>query len=215
MQRSKYYEEFINQSLSRGKQKLEGYNPNLLSLITIEERDDIETEIVNIFLENKDYDLAAFFPKLKNYDGISILKENLKNWEIPSDGSVAIAFALFDATNDSSFLTIIDENFKLSVKLDKVRITAQYSYHTPNKKIFEKLMKIYLNEDDKTVRNTAVIGLLYNCNLIINPLDTNELQKKIDLRRKFNLENKSQRLNILNEIIDKKSYNKNSIDIYR
>lgn len=205
MQRSKYYEEFINQSLSRGKQKLEGYNPNLLSLIPIEERDDIETEIVNIFLENKDYDLAAFFPKLKNYDGISILKENLKNWEIPSDGSVAIAFALFDAINDSSFLTIIDENFKLSAKLDKVRITAQYSYHTPNKKIFEKLMKIYLNEDDKTVRNTAVIGLLYNCNLIINPLDTNELQKKIDLRRKFNLENKSQRLNILNEIIDKKS----------
>ena len=66
---------------------MEGYDPNLFDKITEQERNEVEKDIWNHFMNKNDADLAVLMPALKNYDGIAALKKKLAEFKIPSYGS--------------------------------------------------------------------------------------------------------------------------------
>ena len=67
--------------------------------------------------------LAVYMPKLKLYDGLSKLKENLKIYTVPSNASVFVAKILFDATKDEEYVKLLIENAEKSGD-DSLRATS-------------------------------------------------------------------------------------------
>lgn len=97
---SQAYTDFKAQLKATGRQRMEGYDPNLFDKITEQERNEVEKDIWNHFMNKNDADLAVLMPALKNYDGIAALKKKLAEFKIPSYGSADIALALFEATEE-------------------------------------------------------------------------------------------------------------------
>ena len=104
---SQAYTDFKAQLKATGRQRMEGYDPNLFDKITEQERNEVEKDIWNHFMNKNDADLAVLMPALKNYDGIAALKKKLAEFKIPSYGSADIALALFEATEEEKYLDII------------------------------------------------------------------------------------------------------------
>ena len=88
MKHSQAYTDFKAQPKATGRQRMEGYDPNLFDKITEQERNEVEKDIWNHFMNKNDADLAVLMPALKNYDGIAALKKKLAEFKIPSYGSV-------------------------------------------------------------------------------------------------------------------------------
>ena len=74
---SEAYTDFKAQLKAVGRQRMEGYDPNLFDKITEQERSEVEKDIWNHFMKKNDADLAVLMPALKNYDGIAALKKKL------------------------------------------------------------------------------------------------------------------------------------------
>lgn len=201
MVRSCAYESFLEQMRATGRQKLDGYNPRLLQLIDTGERDEVEKLIYTTFMQKLDTDLAIFLPKLKNYDGLSALKQKLPECNIPSYNSINIAFTLWQATNDIQFLEIIMDNFNnANQSVMQLEIVGRLSNCQPDKNIYDLLVSIYINNENSTKRNTAVDGIIYNKGYIKDPLDMQEMMSKLGISRQFMLENKEDRIQMIKRL---------------
>lgn len=194
MENSVAYVELLKQIKSTGREKMEGYNPKILDEIYEWEREEAEKIIYQKFCEN-DIDLAVYFPKLKNYDGIKLLEHKLKALTIPSGGSVLIAQILYETTKDEGYLDIIMKN--IEQEPDSISYVATLSYCRPSKKAYELLVQIYVNNENSTIRSTAVTGILYNKGLINDPCNLQELMKTMDLGKKFCLNSIEERRKIV------------------
>lgn len=87
MENSRAYKYLIEQVDAVGFKKMDGYYPKIMEEIYDWERNEVEDIIWETFHKNNDYDLAMFFPKLKNYNGIEELKNTLEKCRIPSGNS--------------------------------------------------------------------------------------------------------------------------------
>lgn len=183
MENSKAYKFLVDQIDATGSKKLDGYYPNIMDEIYENEREDAEDLIWNTFHKNKDTDLAQFMPKLQKYDGIAALKNALKESKIPSDNSVNIACVLYESLNEEKYLDIIE----LCIDKDPNNISyvAKLSGCRPCKKTYEILSNIYVKSDNRTIRSTAVTGILYNKGFITDPYNTQEMMKILELKRLF------------------------------
>ena len=197
MENSRAYKMLINQINATGRQKLDGYYPNIMEEIYDWERDEVEKIIWETFHKN-DTDLAKFLPKLRNYNGIDALKKMLDKCNIPSDNSLNIAEALYIETKDIKYLNVFMENFK--AQNNNYSIVAMLSHLPPDEEIYKLLKEIYINSDNSTVRSAAAHGILYNKGIIKNPLDLKEIQETIEISRRFMLEEKSQREKIIEDL---------------
>lgn len=200
MENSDAYKRLVKQINAVGRQKLDGYYFNTLEEIYDWEREDVETIIWNTFNERKDTDLAFFLPKLKNYDGISALKEMLLKCNIPSGNSVNVSKVLYDISNEKQYLDILFLNYKKAKSgLGVVSVIARCN---PNEDVYQMLVDIYVNNQDSTIRSTALDGILYNKGYLNNPDDVQEIMRKLELSRKFikdTVEERKERIKQLEE----------------
>ena len=107
MQNSKAYDYLIKQLNANGSEKMDGYYPEVMGEIYDWEREEVEDIIWDAFFNKNEIELAQFFPELKKYDGIKVLKESPYLLQIPSEASVEIAKILYETTGDEGYLDII------------------------------------------------------------------------------------------------------------
>lgn len=195
MDNTKAYKSLVEQINATGSKKMDGYNPKIMEEIYEEEREDAENLIWNAFHKNKDMELAQFMPELQLHDGIKALKEALKESKIPSGNSVNIACVLYENLKNERFLDTIKQN--IDEDPNNVSYVAILAGCKPCEKLYKLLCKIYIDSNNRTIRSTAVIGILYNKGFITNPYNTNETMEKLELRRMFLKTDKEERKNVI------------------
>ena len=182
---SEAYTDFKAQLKAVGRQRMEGYDPNLFDKITEQERSEVEKDIWNHFMNKNDADLAVLMPALKNYDGIAALKKKLAEFKIPSYGSADIALALFEATEEEKYLDIIMDNYRgLAVNTP---IAAGLAGLAKKPGVYDLLVDIYLHDKEEANRGQAIVGILWRDGKLNSVNDPMELVAKIDLIRSFKL----------------------------
>lgn len=195
MENSQAYKYLVEQIEATGSKKCDGYYPGIMEEIYDWERNEVEDIIWNAFHKTNDTDLAEFMPKLKKYDGMAALKKRLSECTIPSDSSVIIAKVLYDCTVDKKYLDVIKSN--IDKNANKISNVAILSYARPSKELYNLLIDVYINNDNKVVRSTAVTGILYYKGFISNPHDMQEIIEKLELRRMFAQNSKEERKKVI------------------
>ena len=183
---SEAYTDFKAQLKAVGRQRMEGYDPNLFDKITERERSEVEKDVWNHFMNKNDAGLAVLMPALKNYDGIAALKKKLVKFKIPSYGSADIALALFEVTEEEKYLDIIMDNYRgLAVNTP---IAAGLAGLAKKPGVYDLLVDIYLHDKDEANRGQAIVGMLWRDGKLNSVNDSMELVEKINLIRAFKLE---------------------------
>ena len=186
MKHSEAYTDFKAQLKAVGRQRMEGYDPDLFDRITEQERSEVEKDVWTHFMNKNDADLAVLMPLLKNYDGIAALKKKLAEFKIPSYGSADIAFALFEATGEAKYLDIIMDNYRgLAVNTP---IAAGLARLAKRPGVYALLVDIYQHDKDEANRGQAILGMLWRDGKLNNINDPMEIWEKADLIRTFKLE---------------------------
>lgn len=186
MKHSQAYTDFKAQLKAVGRQRMEGYDPNLLEKITEQERNEVEKDIWNHFMNKNDADLAVLMPALKNYDGIAALKKKLAEFKIPSYGSADIALALFEATEEEKYLDIIMENYRGLAVNTPIAVGLAGLAKKPG--VYDLLVDIYLHDKDEANRGQAIVGLLWRDGKLNSVNDPMEIADKIELIKAFKLD---------------------------
>lgn len=158
------------------------------------EREEVEDIIWDAFNYKKEIELAQFLPKLKKYDGIKALKESPYLLQIPSEASVEIGKILYEATGDENYLDLIKRNIDESP--ETISYVSILSYCRPCQRLYNILADIYINNDNKINRNTAVMGILYNKGIIKDRSSIEESNNVINVRRMFKSEDRVERQKI-------------------
>lgn len=200
MENSRAYRFLVEQVNATGSKKLDGYYPKILEEIYDWEKDEVEDIIYNTFINNNDTDLAMFLPKLKKYDGVTTLKSALKTCNIPSGNSLNIAKALLEYTGNEQYLEVFKINMNTSIGTDRIKATAMLSYCKPSDAIFEFLADVYINDENETVRSTAIDGLLYFKGYIKNPYDIKEIMNSAKLGRLLMLDDIQDRRKMIEKL---------------
>lgn len=195
MENSKAYRYLMSQINAVGSKRLDGYYAKIMEEIYDWEREEVEEIIWKTFHENRDMDLAIFLPKLQKYDGIDALKAALGKCLIPSSNSVIISQVLYEHTENDRYLDVIKEN--IDKDKDSISNVATLAYCKPCKKAYDFLVDIYIKSDDKTIRSTAVTGILFNKGIIMNPHNLQEVIKNVELERKFIADDENERKRII------------------
>ena len=179
---SEAYTDFKAQLKAVGRQRMEGYDPNLFDKITEQERSEVEKDIWNHFMNKNDADLAVLMPALKNYDGIAALKKKLAEF----NGSADIALALFEATEEEKYLDIIMENYRGLAVNTPIAVGLAGLAKKPG--VYDLLVDIYLHDKDEANRVQAIVGILWRDGKLNSVNDPKEFTEKIDLIRAFKLD---------------------------
>ena len=195
MQNSRAYIDFMKQIKAVGREKMEGYNPSTLEKIYDWEREEIEDTIWNYFVNKNDSDLAIFMPKLKKYNGIKALKESPYLLQVPSEASVEIGKILYEVTGDEEYLDLIKRNIDASP--ETISYVSILSYCKPCQRLYNILADIYISNNNRVNRSTAVMGILYNKGIIKDRDSIKESNDVINLRKKFKSEDSAERQIIL------------------
>lgn len=196
MQNSEVYGYLIKQLNAVGwSEKKDGYYPRIMEEIYDWERDEVEDIIWDAFINKKEIDLAQFLPKLQKYNGIKALKESLYLFQIPSDASVRIGKALYDATGDEDYLDLIKRNIDASP--NTISYVSELSYCKPCPKLYNILSDIYINNNNAVNRYTAVQGILYIRGLINDIFSIQQSNNTREMCEKFESEDREERKSIL------------------
>ena len=198
MENSIAYKQLLKQINAVGSEKLNGYYPNTLEEIYDWERNKVEDIIWSAFCEKKEYNLAIFFPKLKNYDGLEKLKETLQKCQIPSESSVIIAKVLYESTNDDYYVEVIKRNIQKDP--DNGVYVAMMSYAKPSKSLYNLLVEVYISSDNEIIRGSAVRGILYHKDFITNPYDLKKIIGMVNLRKIFDKSDRNERKKVINNL---------------
>lgn len=61
---------------------------------------------------------------------------------------------------------------------------------------------MYINSSDEIVRDTAVTGVLYNKGIINDPFDITEMVNKVELARKYDINNRVKRKRAMKKLCE-------------
>lgn len=197
MKHSTSYLIFKERLISSGRDKLDGYNPNLLNEIFDWEIDEVEKSIYNGFKYHDDTDLALFLPLLKNYDGMQELQNKLEIFKTPSDARINILLALYKVTKNKRYLDMILLDF--NHMNHKESIVVDLSNLVENNDVYNSLIDIYITDYKSDNRITALCAILYRNGFLQYLNDINEFQENIELIKKFNVDTEEQRKEIVLE----------------
>lgn len=171
MEKSKAYENLLNQINATGSHKLDGYSMDILDNIYDNERVEVERIVWDTFFNKKDIDIAILFPKLKTYDGIQALKNTIDKFSIPSSASMLLSYLIYDSTKDTEYLKMMEKNI-IESKYDYSYVSILI-YTSPCEEVYQTLVSMYKNCSEKVACGSIVNGILYNKGFIkdINSID--------------------------------------------
>lgn len=193
MENSNSYKLLINQVNAQGYQKCDGYYPNILSEIYEWERDEVEDIIWISFHKNKDMDLAYFFPKLRNYDGLKALKIAFQKY----NHSIYLSSILYQHTGDEEYLSPINESLKNPNSTERLSAISTLENFQPTETIYEIFKSTYIYDDDNTVRNTSAEGMLICKGYIDYPYPLSNIKKVLEMLHPFQIDDISERKEIV------------------
>ena len=199
MKNSDAYQKFYNQIHATGKQRMDGYDPNLMEKIYDWERDEIEKKIWKLYCTEGDINVAIFLPQLRNYQGMKKLEDSLEN-NISSEKKLIIAIILYEKTSNIIYFEIIKKNIESN--LNEVSNISKLLECKPDLNICELLIYVYINSSDEIVRDTAVTGVLYNKGIINDPFDITEMVNKVELARKYDINNRVKRKRAMKKLCE-------------
>ena len=204
MQNSQAYIDFIKRIKAIGREKMDGYAPQTLENIYEWEREGVEDIIWYKFVKENDSDLAIFMPKLTKYNGIEILKSKLDKFLVPSRANFNIAETLYIATNENKYLSLIIENYNTtSNRATKIEYVPHLSRLAKKQEVYNKLIDIYINDNESVNQSTAIQGILWADGYLKNIDDMDEIIKNIHLLRLFKKDCKEDRYVIITDYINK------------
>ncbi len=198
MENSQAYKDFIKQIEATGREKMDGYYPLTLENIYEWEREEVEDIIWHNFVDKNDSALALFMPKLKKYKGIDALKSKLHTYDIPSGASVNIAEILYIISNEKQYISVINQNYKLSTNsYEKVSIVAKLSRLAKNENVYSNLIDIYISDNDSINQLSALCGILWADGYLSDIDNFNEITEKMELLRMFRADTAEKRREII------------------
>ena len=205
MQNSQAYIDFVKRIKAIGREKMDGYTPQTLENIYEWEREGVEDIIWYKFVKENDSDLAIFMPKLTKYNGVEILKSKLDKFVVPSRASFNIAETLYIATNENKYLRVIIENYNTtSNKATKIEYVSRLSRLAKKQEVYDKLIDIYINDNESVNQSTAIQGILWADGYLKNIDDIDEIIKNIQLLRLFKKDCKEDRNIVITDYINGK-----------
>lgn len=205
MQNSQAYIEFIKQINAVGREKMDGYSPHTLENIYDWEREEVEDTIWYKFVKENDSELAIFMPKLTKYNGIEALKSMLDKFVVSSGASFNIAETLYIATNENKYLRLLIENYDIaSNKTTRIAYVSRLSRLAKQQEVYDKLIDIYINDNESVNQSTAIQGILWADGYLRNIDDMDEIIKNIQLLRMFKKDCKEERNVVIADYIDGK-----------
>lgn len=165
---SKAYNEFIKKVNTQGyKRYVEGYNPDLLSQINVEEKNEIEQIILKEF-HNNDLNMAMFIPKLENIDAISLLEDKAKNVKINSTGYCEIMRILYNETKVELYLDNLIDVLNSKDEDERMNSIRELQKCGKSQKLYDTYKNGCLYDNEEDVRLECVNGMLYCKNIIKN-----------------------------------------------
>ena len=102
---------------------------------------------------------------------------------------------LYEATGDEDYLDLIKRNIDASP--ETISYVSALSYCKPCQRLYNILVDIYINNNNRVNRNTAVMGILYNKRKIKDRGSIQESKDTMSLRKKFKSEDRAERQDIL------------------
>lgn len=196
MKHSTAYQDLLEQMNATGRNKMDGYQEDLLDEVDDWERAKAEKLIWDAFNDENDVELAVLMPKLRQYDGVDALKKKLSKCPIPSYASVLVARVLFEQTKEDNYFDLILENIEKS-NYNGEFVSMLVYYCTPCKRTYDAFKSIYLTCPNGKVRDDAVLGLLRHKGIIHDPRDLMEVFEQSELTNKFVSEDADERARIL------------------
>lgn len=173
MQMSKAYEKLVELINMTDSRKAEWYSTGLLDEMYDSEAEKAEDLIWETFHEKHDTGLLIFFPKLKKYDGISVLKKVLNDYKIPSELNMEIAYLLYESTKEIYYLELMEKNIVESQY--KFSYIAMMIHSEPCEEVYQTLVRIYMNCTERIALTSCVDGILYNKGFISDLKDYHQL----------------------------------------
>lgn len=180
MQMSKAYEKLVELINITDPRKAEWYSTGLLNMMYDSEVEKAEDLIWETFHEKHDTGLLIFFPKLKKYDGISVLKKVVNDYKIPSHLNMEIAYLLYENTKEIYYLELMEKNVIESKY--KFSYIAMMIHLNPCEDVYHVLIRINMNSSEKIALSTCIDGILYNKGFIKDLDDLNQVASMRELR---------------------------------
>lgn len=210
MQNSQAYMDLIEQLNAVGSKKKDGYYPKLMEEIHDWERDQVEDIVWGKFTYENEADLAMFMPKLTKYDGIVALKTKMGEFVVPSEGNYNIAEVLYLITNEDAYLKLMFDNYNATKnEVTKNGFVSRLSRLANIQMVYDKLIDIYINDEDDVNQSTAIDGILFADGYLKSVDDLDEIMKNMQLLRIFVKDSTDER----NLVIEK--YKKGDFEHYK
>lgn len=214
MKHSQLYITFFDCLNSPGKARGDVYSAQYLEAVYDWERGEIEDAIYNRFVRYNDFLFADLMLKLKKYNGIKALQ--LKYEEIISKNrpNFDLTKTLYSVTNDNEYLDMMIKIYETSkYELDKRVYVVGFQSLAKMPKVYEKLIEIYINDEDSISRNTAICGVLWADGYLKIPgyrlirasydeKECTEINKEKELIQEFKNENIEERKRIINSYLN-------------
>ena len=161
------------------------FDPNLLDKVYDWEREEVEKIIWTRFNHNGDGGLAVLVAKLKDYDGIKLLEDRLRDGITSSEYNrylVEVATALYQATSIDDYLDYLYMYYDAKKENS---VLSTLIFIAPGEKLYALCADVYVNSDDSLARSTAIDGMLCCKGYIKNPYDFKERSEMVNLARAF------------------------------
>lgn len=178
--KSNAFIEFIAQTKSTGYDRIESYNDDLFDLVDDDEINDLEDVIYKLY-NFGDIKVEKFLPKLKKYDGIKLLTDELEKNSIPSKRNADVSYILWKYTNDKKYEENLINDFDIENELVRQGILWNILHITVSDEIKEFYVNTVVNDSYDAVRFMAAYGYLY-CNGIVENLfnyDDESMNQKV------------------------------------
>ncbi len=149
-------------------------------------------------MHNDSY-VAVFMPQLQKYNGIELLKKQLRKSRIPSWNSIDYALVLYQQTEEEVYLDVLKKN--LEEKQLRLIVLSSLLECKPSEDICQIFEYYCIHDDDPVNRGTAATGILYCKGIMNDPDDYTEFKNNMELLRKLTPEDKEMRKKAVEEFL--------------
>lgn len=197
---SDMYQDFLVRCNAEGGARRTDYNLALFHEIYNWERNEIEEKIWEGINKKKDMDLLPFLLELKNFDGRKKLYNLLDNSSAPNILNFNISLILFQNGDKKQLNNLLSNLKEVKGRTEKIQRIVSLRKMPYNKKMLAVFIDIYINDEDFIVRSAVLTNIL-TCAGLINSNNEKNSNEIVNLKRKYESEDKRERERLIKEII--------------
>ncbi len=170
MGHSQLYIRFFKYLNSLGRERRAVYYFQYLDEVYDWERQDIEDAIYQKFVKENDLGFAELMPKLTKYNGVETLELKQQALISSDKPNFNIAKTLYNVTRDNKHINHMFDIYNRSkdnISRMGYVVGLQNLANVPD--VYNKLVNIYINDEDEVNRTTAICGVLWADGYLVEP----------------------------------------------